>query len=176
MTIANAGEPSRKSRSIGIIVNPEKLTRDRQIDVCAQCHSGRRQPLLPSFSYTPAEPLDHYLHAPDSSTRVDVHGNQVGLLQLSRCFQESAGMTCATCHNVHQVQRDAASFSSRCLQCHRPEACRIFPKFGEKMAGCVNCHMPVQASNLIISNSNGKQARPFLRTHWIKVYPESQTP
>jgi len=163
----------------GIIVNPAKLTRDRQIEVCAQCHSGSRQPSLPSFSYIPGAPLDQYLrhNAPDSSTKVDVHGNQVGLLQLSRCFQESATMTCVTCHDVHQVQRDAANFSTRCLQCHRPEACRIFPKFGEKIvAGCVNCHMPVQPSNLIISNSNGKQVRAFLRSHWIKIYPENQTP
>ena len=161
----------------GHIVNPAKLARDRQIEVCAECHSGRRQPLLPPFSYIPGAPLDHYLQAADSSTKVDVHGNQFGLLQLSRCFRESATMTCATCHNVHQVQRDAAGFSSRCLQCHRPESCRLFPKFSDKIvAGCVNCHMPVQQSNLIISNSNGKQARPFLRTHWIKVYPENQTP
>jgi hypothetical protein len=170
MTTAKAG---------GIIVNPAKLTRDRQIEVCAQCHSGSRQPLLPAFSYIPGAPLDQYLrhNAPVSSTKVDVHGNQVGLLQLSRCFQESADMTCATCHNVHQVQRDAANFSTRCLQCHRLEACRLFPKFREKIvAGCVNCHMPVRPSNLIISNSNGKQARAFLRSHWIKIYPEYQTP
>lgn len=161
----------------GQIVNPAKLARDRQIEVCAECHSGRRQPLLPSFSYIPGAPLDHYLQAAYSSTKVDVHGNQFGLLQLSRCFRESTTMTCITCHNVHQVQRDAASFSSRCLQCHRPDACSLFPKFGEKIvAGCVNCHMPVQQSNLIISNSNGKQARPFLRTHWIKIYPENRTP
>jgi hypothetical protein len=161
----------------GMIVNPAKLTRERQIEVCAQCHSGKRQPVLPSFSYIPGAPLDQYLRAAEPSTKVDVHGNQVGLLQMSRCYQESASMSCATCHNVHQVQRDAGSFSARCLQCHRPEACRIFPQFGQKIvAGCVNCHMPVQQSNLIISNSNGTQARPFLRTHWIKIYAENQTP
>jgi hypothetical protein len=161
----------------GMIVNPAKLTRDRQIEVCAQCHSGKRQPVLPSFSYIPGAPLDQYLRAAEPSTKVDVHGNQVGLLQMSRCYQESASISCATCHNVHQVQRDAGSFSARCLQCHRPEACRIFPQFGQKIvAGCVNCHMPVQQSNLIISNSNGTQARPFLRTHWIKIYAENQTP
>jgi hypothetical protein len=38
------------------------------------------------------------------------------------------------------------------------------------VSGCVDCHMPVQASNLIISNSNGKQTRAMVRSHWIKVY------
>ncbi len=30
--------------------------------------------------------------------------------------------------------------------------------------------MPVQESNLIISNLNGKQIKARMRNHWIKVY------
>ena len=33
--------------------------------------------------------------------RVDVHGNQVALLEKSRCFQSSPSMTCSTCHDLH---------------------------------------------------------------------------
>jgi hypothetical protein len=164
---------------LGFIVNPAKLTRDRQIDVCAQCHSGSRKPLLPAFSYMPGQPLDNYLrHDPaDPDTRVDVHGNQVSLLQRSRCFQNSTDLTCSTCHDVHQVQREATGFSEHCLKCHRPEACGEFAKLREKILGsCVDCHMPVQPSSLIISNSNGKQARAMKRSHWIRIYPETRTP
>ena len=35
---------------------------------------------------------------------------------------------------------------------------------------CIDCHMPVQESNLIISNVNGKQIKARMRNHWIKVY------
>jgi hypothetical protein len=167
------------NKSATAIANLRKLPRDRQIEVCAQCHGGRRLPLLPVFSYRPGEPLDKY-STPlprDAALAADVHGNQVGLLQMSRCYQSSAEMTCSTCHDVHQTQRDPAAFSARCVKCHQPERCGEFPKLHEKIIGtCVNCHMPLQTSNLIVTNSNGKQSKPTLRSHWIKIYPELRAP
>jgi hypothetical protein len=161
------------------IVNPAKLTRERQIEVCAQCHGGKRMPVTLAFSYIPGEPLDNYFRrdASDSGAAVDVHGNHVALLEKSRCFQSSPEMNCSTCHDVHQTRRGVAEFSSRCLKCHKMETCGEFQKLREKIAeNCVDCHMPVQASNKIISNSNGKQARAMVRNHWIKIYPETRTP
>lgn len=158
------------------IVNPTKLARDRAIDVCAQCHAGMRFPIAPAFSFVPGEPLDQYLDPDrsDPNSRIDVHGGQVALLKRSRCYQSSASMGCSTCHNVHEVQRDAASFSGRCLTCHKMENCGMFPKAGKSIAsGCVNCHMPVQESKAIATASNGKRINARVRTHWIKVYPEA---
>ncbi len=166
-------------KAAGSIVNPAKLSRDRQIEICAQCHGGRRIPVAPTFSFVPGEPLDKYFRQDqlDPSVTVDVHGNQVGLLQRSRCYQSSADMSCSTCHDVHQTQRDAAEFSNHCLKCHRPEACGEFAQGKEKIVGrCVDCHMPVQPSNLIISSSFGKKTKAMVRSHWIKVYPETATP
>jgi hypothetical protein len=160
------------------IIPLAKLSRERQIDVCAQCHGGRRFPQTAAFSYLPGEPLDKYYNRDQSNPGaiVDVHGNQVALLQMSRCYQASANLVCSTCHDVHERQRAAAAFSARCLQCHGPERCGEFAKLKEKIvSGCVDCHMPVQASNLIISNSNGKQTRAMVRSHWIKVYGDSKT-
>jgi hypothetical protein len=53
------------------------MTRDRQIDVCAQCHGGRRFPVRASFSYVSGEPLDQfYVRDPaSSSASPDVHGS-----------------------------------------------------------------------------------------------------
>jgi hypothetical protein len=158
------------------IINPAKLTRDRQIDVCAQCHGGLRTPRKDPFSYVPGELLDKYFRPDDSgpAPTTDVHGNQVALLQLSRCYQFSPNMSCSTCHDVHQTQRDPVAISGRCLTCHRAEACGEFPKRREKILGnCASCHMPVQASNVIISSLKGIQARELVRTHWIRVYPAS---
>jgi hypothetical protein len=166
-------------RGTADIVDLSKLTRESQIEVCAQCHGGRRTPMTVAFSYVPGVPLDKYFRRDQSnpSAAVDVHGNQVALLQMSRCYQSSADLSCSTCHDVHQTQRDTAAFSVRCLTCHRRETCGEFPKLGEKITGsCVNCHMPVQASNLIISNSNGKQTKAMVRSHWIKIYPELRAP
>jgi Cytochrome c554 and c-prime len=159
------------------IIRLAKLSRERQIEVCAQCHGGRRFPLTEAFSYLPGEPLDKYyrLDQPNPRALFDVHGNQVALLQMSRCYQSSTNFVCSSCHDVHQRQRDAAAFSARCLECHKPENCGEYSKLKEKIvSGCVDCHMPVQASNLIISNSNGKQTRAMVRSHWIKIYDNSK--
>jgi Cytochrome c554 and c-prime len=161
------------------IVNPAKLSRDRQADICAMCHAGiGTAPLAPAFSYIPGEPLQDYIQlgVPNPDAKIDVHGNQVMLLQRSRCFQSSPDMSCSTCHNVHVPQRDAASFSSHCLACHQAEGCGEFKKTGSSLAAnCIDCHMPKQESNLIVSGFEGRQVRPMVRSHWIKVYPETST-
>jgi Cytochrome c554 and c-prime len=155
------------------IINPSKLARARQIEVCALCHGGLGMAKAAAFSYLPGQPLAEYLQLsePTPGETVDVHGNQVALLERSRCFQAST-MTCSTCHNVHLPQRDAAAFSARCLSCHRVESCGLYPKLGHKLAdNCVDCHMPKLTSNTIISLNAGAKLQPQVRTHWIKVYP-----
>ena len=58
---------------------PLRLSRYRQIDVCAQCHGGEGKPIAPAFSFRPAEALSEYvkLQEPNATDRLDVHGNQV---------------------------------------------------------------------------------------------------
>jgi cytochrome c554/c'-like protein len=166
-----AKKPDANMVSIG------KLSRERQVEVCAQCHGGLRPPLEDPFSYAPGEPLEKYFRSTGTpvAKTADVHGNQVGLLQMSKCYQSSASMTCSTCHNVHQTQRDAPAFSQKCLSCHKVESCGEFAKLGQKLAGnCVDCHMPVQASNAIVSSLQGKATREMVRSHWIKVYSGAQ--
>jgi hypothetical protein len=168
---------SSKAGVAGTIVSPAKLARERQIDVCAQCHGGPGKSLAKAFSYIPGQPLDQYLQRgrPSPGETVDVHGNQIALLQMSQCYQSSAGMSCSTCHNVHEPQRDAAAFSERCRNCHKTESCGLYPRMGAQIASkCVDCHMPNQQSNLIVSDSNGREVKATVRTHWIKVYPETQ--
>jgi hypothetical protein len=157
------------------IVNPARLSRQRQMDACAQCHGGLGQPIAPVFSYVAGKPLERYLSLdvlPASAT-VDVHGNQVALLTRSRCYRESQ-MTCITCHDVHTTQRDPKELSGRCLACHQEQSCKLFPKEGHALKGrCVDCHMPLQESNLIVSGLEGSEKRALVRTHWIKVWRDS---
>jgi hypothetical protein len=163
--------PAPKS-SAASFVNPSALPRDRQIEVCAQCHGGIGEQLASAFSYVPGQPLANYikLQRPDEDARVDVHGNQVALTQRSRCYQSSQ-MTCTTCHDVHAPEREPAAYSEKCLQCHIDKACGEYAKLGPKIReNCIDCHMPVQDSNLIISNLHEKQVKARMRNHWIKVY------
>ena len=164
-----------KTTSDTAVLNPAHFSRDRQMDLCAWCHAGHGQPLLPAFSYlpgnAPGNALDKYIHfpKPDPSAPLDVHGNQVEMLKQSRCFLASS-MTCLTCHNVHVAQHNLVEFSQRCLSCHKPDSA-TFSKPGHPLSNnCIDCHMPQQETNLIVFNSVGKQLRPQIRNHWIKVY------
>jgi hypothetical protein len=81
-------------------------------------------------------------------------------------------MTCATCHNVHTPQRDLASFSERCLTCHKAEDCGRHVSMGSSILGnCVNCHMPLRQSNQIVLDTAAGKVRPQVRTHRIAIYP-----
>jgi hypothetical protein len=168
-----ARQLSQDTKSSGqAIVNPAKLSRARRVEACALCHGGIGVGKAPAFSYVPGKPLDDYirLSSPGPGEAIDVHGNQVALLERSRCFQSSA-MTCSTCHNVHLPQRNAAAFSGSCITCHKVESCGVYKQRGRKIAeNCIDCHMPKLTSNAIVSTDRGATLQPQVRTHWIKVH------
>jgi hypothetical protein len=159
------------------IVNPAKLSRDRQVDLCSLCHNGFRQKeVKAAFSFLPGKSLDEYL-LPDATEGVvaevqpNVHGDQVGLLKKSRCYLSSPNMSCSTCHDVHAPERPVASYSAHCLSCHEVKSCGMAKTKGLSIANqCIDCHMPVQSTTAIVSDTVGKLIQPKLRTHWIKVY------
>ena len=160
------------------IVNPASLPRDRQMDLCALCHAGPGTPKGPAFSFVAGDVLGEYLSiasdAPD--TPDDVHAHQLQQLKSSRCFRSSS-MTCTTCHDVHQQQRDAASFSERCLTCHKAESCGMYSKMASQIVSkCVSCHMPLKQSNQIVFDERGSQVKPEVRSHRIAIYREAELP
>jgi hypothetical protein len=159
------------------ILNPAKFTRDRQVDACAYCHNGiQREAIAPAFSFVPGKPLtDFFKPLPtEAAAHPDVHGNQVGLLERSRCYQSSPQMSCSTCHNTHAPERTAASYSTACLKCHQWTSCGESKRIGPSIAkNCVDCHMPVEPTNLIVSETAGEVVRAKMRNHWIKVYPHT---
>jgi hypothetical protein len=162
------------------IVNPAKLSRKLQADICAQCHAGPgERELLPAFSYIPGQPLEKYLDLgpSDSAQEIDVHGKQVKLLMKSKCFQASPEMTCSTCHDLHKPEPDLATLSERCRNCHKAQATGEHAKMATASGKtCVDCHMPMLETKVVQLDVNGKTIRPRLRTHWIRVYSESDGP
>ncbi len=158
---------------------PVKSTRDRQIDVCAQCHGGVGKSIAPAFTFEPGDQLSKFitLQEPNATDRLDVHGNQVALLERSRCFRESPNMSCSTCHDVHAREQAAPSYSSRCLECHQVSRCGMFRKLGTQISSnCIDCHMPVQASSLLVLDANDARLSAKVRTHWIRVYRDYPKP
>jgi hypothetical protein len=174
-----ASDSANSASSMEKPMPPLRLSRDRQIDVCAQCHGGPGQPIAPAFSFRPGETLSEYvrLQQPNATDRLDVHGNQVTLLERSRCFQASPEMSCSTCHDVHSPERPAADYSAQCLRCHRVDQCGMVRKMGAQIAAnCIDCHMPVQPSNKLVLDADNRRLQANVRNHWIRVYQNAPLP
>jgi len=157
------------------ILNPARFSRDRQVDNCALCHSGERDPRRPPFTYRPGDNLDDYFLLPPKGELPvpDVHGNQVALLRRSRCFRSSPDLSCSTCHDVHEPQRDVTWFAQKCLACHETSQHRMADQLGEQLTvWCVDCHMPNRRSKAIEINTPTARVALRFRSHAIGIYPD----
>jgi len=120
---------------------------EKEIEVCAQCHS-RRSAL--SIDYSPGKPfLNHYMprllddgmYYADGQIQDEVY--VYGSFLQSKMYQ--AGVTCSDCHEPHSMQLRQQG-NGVCLQCHVAEKFDTkkhhFHKADTKGALCAECHMP----------------------------------
>src|SRR5687768_280387 len=167
------------------IINPARLSRLQQMDVCALCHSGNIQKTKPSFEYTAGKNLSDYFVIDTlddfkvNPGNIDVHGNQVGLLKASKCFRKSTVMTCNTCHKTHKNERGQKElFSQRCMSCHNIKTDNFKTPTHDLIVGidknCIDCHMPSQPSKSIAVFLEGAETPKAseLRSHFIGIYPD----
>lgn len=172
-------------RTASFIVNPKKLSVQRQLDVCAVCHGGKMRKTKPSFEFIPGKNLADYFIIDSvndlslAGGEVEVHGNQYGLLKKSQCFKASSTMTCSTCHNTHANERGQdALFSSRCMSCHKAGSATPGSATHLQVSNieqkCTSCHMPAQESRAIAVYLQGetKPRAALVHSHFIGVYPE----
>ena len=156
--IASAGssrEAIRKS-----ILNPARLSSQRQIELCFQCHLESTSRRLPYslrlfgrsfFSYRPGQPLENYIlyfdHAAGTGydDKLEIAHAAYRLLKSS-CFLKSNGtLTCTTCHNPHQAAQGEQAiqrYLSACQSCHASAH-----KLSEN---CLTCHMPRRRTDDVV--------------------------
>jgi hypothetical protein len=190
-----AWQSAHKEDSMGrYMARIARLSRQQNLDLCAQCHSGGHPSELRSvFYFKPGDTLANFFFAdPRMVTpagQTDVHGNQYELLAASRCFIQSGTMGCETCHDPHVRERDNLTLlAGRCMNCHgraglmdehavlagedgKPRTVRVDTLF--LIGNCIDCHMPAKASSAI-TLLTARQRDPvadMVRTHLITVYP-----
>lgn len=151
------------------IVNPARLSVDRQMEVCLQCHLETTSTRLPSlirrfdrgpFSYSPGEPLGDFVisfdHVPGSG-----HDDKFEIvssayrIRKSECFLKSNGaLTCETCHDPHNIprgQEGVKHYAGVCLKCHTAELDRLVASGKHPAAAdCVSCHMPKRRTDDVV--------------------------
>jgi hypothetical protein len=163
------------------IVNPGKLSRERLLDLCTLCHGGQLTKTKPSFEFQAGDTLSDYFSlqaAALNADNIDVHGNQMGLLSLSKCFSIGK-VTCINCHNIHENENGKIEiFSQRCVSCHNEshgKICKMADQIGPSITeNCIDCHMPKQLSHAVAVYLQGADAPTpaLMRTHYIKIYPD----
>jgi tetratricopeptide (TPR) repeat protein len=155
------------------ILHPGTLSRERLIDLCAQCHGNTRM-LGQPFSYRPGQPLESNYHTARARFREDdTTTNQVQYLGESKCFRKST-MTCITCHDPHTP----TSPRSGCMKCHTAASCTDQPRQPAAVRGdCVGCHMPqrIWMNSHFYSTADDDYLPVAPRSeHRIAVYPRAK--
>jgi predicted CXXCH cytochrome family protein len=135
------------------IVNPGRLDRERQLEVCMQCHletshhepNEQRAFNRATFSYRPGQPMEDFKlyfepagHENDDTFEI---AHAAYRLHKSACFRNSK-MTCLTCHDPHDIPRGqeaVAHYTEVCAGCHRNVVHAVaLPS----TSTCLTCHMP----------------------------------
>jgi len=147
------------------IVNPSRLSAERQMEVCMSCHLETTSFPLPNaiqrydrgpFSYQPGEPLSAFMlffdHAANKG-RDDKFEivSAAYRLRRSACFLKSSGkLGCATCHNPHDAEA-AQHYSAVCRQCHTAAFDRLVASGKHpRSAACTDCHMPKRRTEDVV--------------------------
>jgi Tfp pilus assembly protein PilF len=172
------------------IVNPGKLTPEREMDVCQRCHmqgasvfEGGDTPL----DWRPGQPLAAHQNVfwprqPDSLTHFIMASHPDRLAQ-SACFlstweegSTSEPMTCLTCHDPHKpIEETREAVNATCQNCHSGQQETASALMcteptvvaGTNKATCASCHMP-QSGSTDIPNIR-------ITDHFIRV-PERLSP
>ena len=127
---------------------------DRELEMCARCHSRRSQIHEDYVHGQPIEDdyrvalLDPDLYFVDGQIKGEVY--EYGSFVQSRMFHE--GVTCSDCHDPHSSKLRIEG-NGVCLQCHLSakydSPSHHFHKSGTRAAQCVECHMPTRTYMMV---------------------------
>lgn len=163
--LASEGAPVEQVRAA--IVNPKRLSPEREIEVCLQCHLETTSRALPHairrvdrgpFSYIPGEPLGKFrveFRAEREPQPAFEIAHAAYRLMESKCFLKSGEkLRCTTCHDPHDIPRGEAAearYNNICMNCHQSLTSRADLSPAHKSgAGCIGCHMPKRRTDDVV--------------------------
>ena len=141
------------------IVNPSHLPAGFRTQICGSCHSSGKSTKVAGVEwpvgYRPGRALGIYFKSThyDSESPKDIYANDFGkkhhqqYLSWKLSSHASEGVTCTSCHYVHQLgvpptqYQTRGSGSQQCLLCHKAlnnNMAHSIHTFGN----CIGCHMP----------------------------------
>jgi tetratricopeptide (TPR) repeat protein len=152
-----------------LILNPIKLSKGREMEVCEQCHLETTSSSLPNlirhydqqpFGYMANQPLgtfnSYFSRDPEKgpTDNFEIVSAPYRLRQ-SRCYVKSEGaLTCETCHNPHDLHKGPESvsyYASICMKCHAASLpARIALHQHPASNDCVSCHMPKRRTEDVV--------------------------
>jgi predicted CXXCH cytochrome family protein len=146
------------------IVNPARLSPERELEVCLQCHLETSSRRLPHsmlrlgrgpFSYQPGQPFGDFRLSFDRTAGQNQEfeiAHAAYRLRASECFLKSAGkLRCTSCHNPHAIAHGQAAtrqHNAVCEGCHA--AVSREPSLHAAGANCTGCHMPKRRTDDVI--------------------------
>ena len=137
------------------IVNPRRLSRDLQMDLCQRCHLQGVAVLEPGKTFYDFKPgmqlqdvMNVFLPRYTNSHARFIMASQADRLRQSACYTQSE-MTCLTCHNPHVsvAETGMQQYNAACQDCHQQKGCTA--PMSDRQAeedNCSGCHMPVSGS------------------------------
>jgi tetratricopeptide (TPR) repeat protein len=146
------------------IVNPKRLSWERQTDLCQRCHLQGNAILKSGKGFGDFRPgmklADYYnVFMPKfkGAENEFIMASHAQRLQESKCFIQSnknmdlsavntgMNLTCINCHNPHVSVKYTGKqiFNNACMKCHDNQACKEIPENRRAINdNCVSCHMP----------------------------------
>jgi len=148
---ARQGAPAERVR--GAIINPARLSHDRQMEVCMQCHLETTSLKLPAtlpryghgaFSYRPGEPLgDYILHFDRAPGSIQRRARKQA--DASGTYQSEDEDRIQFVSAAYRLRKSACYAKSRgslsCVSCHNPHEPSSTPAAQRRYTeACQGCH------------------------------------
>jgi len=147
------GQQHVESGGKAAIVNPKRLSPERELEVCMQCHLQTTALSLPHsiqrldsgpFSYIAGQPMASFRltfdRAGGEGDRFEI-AHTAYRMRESQCFLQSAGkLRCTTCHDPHTTA--APDYNGICRDCHTTAH--------NPDSNCISCHMPKRRTDDVV--------------------------